>query len=255
MRSIARSVVLAALLLATASVAIAAPHHRVLLPTCSPGTTPFRSATQSYRQTIVVDTGAQVYGLSSGVPLLPQPESISNRPNNGPIQRVYGCAYGHRGAYSLGAAAHLESSKYMETFYGGVAREVLAGPLVAYEVVANQYGCGFCHWGVVVRDLRTGRTLRDEPTGTPVNPALQENFGVGPTTAIVIKADDSVAWIADARAAGGRPSEGGYQVHAADQTGSRLLASGEDIDPHSLALAGSTLYWTQGGKPFSAPLN
>jgi hypothetical protein len=46
-----------------------------------------------------------------------------------------------------------------------------------------------------------------------------------------------------------------FEVHAADRTGSRLLASGPTIDPHSLALAGSTLYWTQGGKPFTASLD
>jgi hypothetical protein len=138
----------------------------------------------------------------------------------------------------------------MAESYYGVDREVLAGPIVAYEEVANALGCGFCHWAVLVRDLRTGRTLRKEPTGTPLNPALNENFGVGPTTAIVVKSDGSVAWIANAG-----KEEGGYQVHAADRAGSRLLASGPDIDPSSLALAGNTLYWAQGGQPRSARLN
>jgi hypothetical protein len=40
-----------------------------------------------------------------------------------------------------------------------------------------------------------------------------------------------------------------------DKNGSRLLASSTEIDPSSLALAGSTLYWTQGGKSMSSPLN
>jgi len=44
-------------------------------------------------------------------------------------------------------------------------------------------------------------------------------------------------------------------VHAADMAGSRLLASGSDLDPTSLALAGNTLYWTEGGQPHSAQLN
>ena len=34
-----------------------------------------------------------------------------------------------------------------------------------------------------------------------------------------------------------------------------LPASGSDIDPHSLALIGSTLYWAQGGNPITASLN
>jgi hypothetical protein len=37
--------------------------------------------------------------------------------------------------------------------------------------------------------------------------------------------------------------------------GIRTLASGPTVAPSSLALAGSTLYWTQEGKPFSAVLN
>jgi len=37
--------------------------------------------------------------------------------------------------------------------------------------------------------------------------------------------------------------------------GTRLLASGFDVSPSSLALAGSTIYWTQGGKPESSTLN
>jgi hypothetical protein len=46
-----------------------------------------------------------------------------------------------------------------------------------------------------------------------------------------------------------------YDVYASDMRGTRLLASGIDVAPHSLKLGGSTLYWTQGGKPMSAPLN
>jgi hypothetical protein len=46
-----------------------------------------------------------------------------------------------------------------------------------------------------------------------------------------------------------------YEVHTADQSGSHLLAVGSDIAPNSLALAGSTIYWTQGDKPTSAALN
>ncbi len=165
---------------------------------------------------------------------------------------LYGCTYGSRRIYRLGPIAYRYQTKYMEEGFYGLSHEVLAGPLVAYEEIANQLGCGFCHWAIIVRDLHNGRIIRREPTGTPVQPALEENFGVGPVTAIVLKSDGSVAWIADARGAGGRPSEGGYQVHASDASGSRLLAMGEDIEPDSLALAGNTIYWTQAGRPDSA---
>jgi hypothetical protein len=37
--------------------------------------------------------------------------------------------------------------------------------------------------------------------------------------------------------------------------GTRLLALGFDVSPSSLALAGSTIYWTQGVKPESASLS
>ena len=45
-----------------------------------------------------------------------------------------------------------------------------------------------------------------------------------------------------------------YDLYALDSSGERLLASGTELAPSSLALAGSTLYWTQGGRPFSAGL-
>jgi hypothetical protein len=84
-------------------------------------------------------------------------------------------------------------------------------------------------------------------------------IGVGNVVAIVVKSDGAVAWIAEdyERTLGtGTPSVTPYfDVEAVDKSGSRLLASGTDIDPSSLALAGNTLYWMQGGQPASAPLN
>jgi hypothetical protein len=98
------------------------------------------------------------------------------------------------------------------------------------------------------------RTLRKEPTGVPATLGSEPEFeaiaGIGHTTSIAVKSDGSVAWIVNPNEASGH-----YQVHAADTAGSRMLASGADIDPTSLALAGSTLYWTQGGRPQSALLN
>jgi hypothetical protein len=85
------------------------------------------------------------------------------------------------------------------------------------------------------------------PTGTPVAP---EQVGGGEAAAIVVKNDGAVAWILQTHWA---PAE--YEVHAVDKSGRRLLAQGHDIGPGSLALAGSTLYWTQGNKPFSSLLN
>lgn len=72
---------------------------------------------------------------------------------------------------------------------------------------------------MVVRDLRTGKVLHRESTGTPS--ASSKDIGVGATVAIVVKSDGAVAWI--------NVDELSYQAHAVDKTGSRLLASGSDI--------------------------
>jgi len=83
------------------------------------------------------------------------------------------------------------------------------------------------------------------PNGSPAEPG---DIGLGETTAIVVKSDGSVAWIVR--------TNDGPQVRFADKTGEHLLAAASPaIDPNSLALAGSTLYWTQGGKPMSAALS
>jgi hypothetical protein len=132
-----------------------------------------------------------------------------------------------------------------------VRMETLAGPVVAYEVasaVGLATGDDRFTWQVVVRDLRSGRVLHRVPTGTaPANPFV---VGVGPAVSIVVKIDGAVAWVAKAP-----PSEGTYQLHVLDKTGTRLLASGTDIAPSSLAIAGSRLYWMDGANPDSAPLN
>jgi hypothetical protein len=178
---------------------------------------------------VVADAQAQVYEA---------PES----PNLPEYLSVFGCAYGRRKPYVLGIPLGAESSSGS----AGITNEVLAGPIVAYEKSLVQPGPGFTSYIVFVRDLRTGRVLRKVPTGTPTisSPNL---VGAGLTTAIVVKSNGAVAWIVE------KPLK--YEVHAVDNTGSRVLASGPEIERHSLALAGSTLYWMQGGKPMSAVLH
>ena len=65
-----------------------------------------------------------------------------------------------------------------------------------------------------------------------------------------MKSDGAVAWITATRYL---PSE--FAVVVVDKTGTRTLAGGSDVAPSSLAVASNTLYWTQGGKPMSAPLH
>jgi ribosomal protein L27 len=158
-------------------------------------------------------------------------------------EEVYGCKYGQERSYELGQVPECGGG---QGGCAGVTHEILAGPVVAYELFAHQNGIhSSSEWEVLVRNLHTGTIMHREPTGTRTT--TPSDVGAGPTVAIVVKSDGAVAWT--------NADEGSYQVHAVDKSGSRLLASGRDVDPHSLALAGSTLYWTQGDKPFSAPLN
>jgi hypothetical protein len=153
---------------------------------------------------------------------------------------VFGCLSGRRQAYSLGAVPECTSSGC-----GGVERTpVLAGPIVAYAEQASLRCCE--RWFVVVRDLRTGRVLHRLPTG-PSSAVGQ--VGAGATKEIVVKADGAVAWLV-----GGGGAAGVSQIFAADQGGTRMVATGPDIAGGSLALVESTLYWTQSEKPFSTTL-
>jgi hypothetical protein len=166
--------------------------------------------------------------------------------------KVYGCAYGHKRSYGLGLPFAASG-----TAGGGVDEETLAGPVVAYEESAGsetsavEGGSGFAV--VVVRDLRTARVLHRVPTGTPSVPD-PSHVGVGAVVALVVKSNGAVAWIVHNLKRSTEKSSY-YEVHELDKAGGTVLASGMEIAPHSLALAGSTLYWTQGGKPASAPLN
>ncbi len=218
MRRMAISTILVlALLLATTSLSAARVPHAA--PRCSPA------------RSHVLLANAQIE-LYSTV------EVIDMYHDKGVV--IYGCAYGHR-SYRLGADELCYGAPC-----GGPRREVLDGAFVAYEDGGG--GQATNTYLVVVRNLRSGRVIHRLPTGTPVTPKPSW-VGIGPTTAIEVRGDGAVAWIVET----GYPTE--YQVHAVDRTGSRVLASGADIGPSSLALAGSMLYWMQGGQPFSALLN
>jgi hypothetical protein len=184
-----------------------------------------------------------------------------------------GCAYGQKGSYKLGqeyVPQGTEVDSYTRDY-------TLAGSIVAYEeffTTATRYTregeAVTSSWRVIVRDLRTGRVLHSVPTGTPLKPEPRY-VGVGDIAALVLKSDGAVAWIAEDYERSATPRGTGapyFDVYAVDSTGTRLLASGTDVDPSSLALsvgathlgdyphtiAGSTLYWTQGGQSFSATL-
>jgi hypothetical protein len=157
----------------------------------------------------------------------------------------WGCVYGQARSVEVGITDECISNGGA---CDGTSRLTLVGTLVAREWSSSFPAIG-TEWLIEVEDLRTGRVLYSVPTGT-IFPPKPKTVGHGPATAIVLKSDGAVAWIVDTV-----QQSDMYQVHAVDKSGSRLLASGSDIDPSSLALAGSTLYWTEGGKPYSATLH
>lgn len=156
---------------------------------------------------------------------------------------VFGCAYGSNRSYDLGLVPSGGPSGS-----GGVVPIALAGKVVAYDKGKTSSLSGRGSHEIWVRNLATGTLIHRMPNGSPAEPG---DIGLGETTTIVVKPDGSVAWIVRA----GNKQLGGIQVRSVDKTGEHLLAASPEIDPGSLAVAGSTLYWTQGGKPMSAVLN
>lgn len=171
------------------------------------------------------------------------------------IYEYWGCLYGDRHSIRLGT--ELVSCDPYACL--GVSHMTIVGFIVAYEVSSSVTPGGVTspfaegeesEWHVVVVNLRNGRVLHKVPTGKSRRHPGPGRIGAGQTTAIVVKSDGAVAWINNTV-----QKENKFEVHALDATGERVLAVGSNIAPKSLALAGSTLYWTQGGKSFSATLN
>lgn len=213
-----------ALALLPTHTANAARKQRPASAKCTPG----------HSRLIAADTQAQVFAI----------------PQLAKVLFYVGCAYGRKKSFVIGSAN--ECSPH---FCNTTSNVTLAGPIVAYENSHFVEGPlspseTVSRFFVVVRDLRTGRVIHKVPTGKSLSnsPNL---VGAGETKAIVVKADGAVAWIVETKF----EPRSEYEVHALDMSGSRVLASGADIAPRSLALADSVLYWTQGGKPFSALLN
>ncbi len=223
MRRLTISAISAITLLVAVS-ATAAPARHNAPAKCRPG----------HSRLLAVDTQAQAYKVIDRDGLL----------------EAFGCVYGRR-PYFLGRLPENSLSPNSAE----VELITLSGSTVAYQYSMSGE-VGWRRWIIAVRNLRTGQWQRRVPTGKLEEPnANPESAGIGPAVTIVVKSDGSVAWIAEDVELSPENSPTYYQVHAVDKTGSRVLAAGIDIDPHSLALAGSALYWTQGGKPTSTSLN
>jgi hypothetical protein len=198
------------------------------------------------------DDRAQVCGSSDGHTVIARDvRAIIYRTEelNLEFYGYWGCVYGSRKAFRLGRELVAGSP------YGSLAVKnvTLVGATVAYETessttLGNREVISSMR-NVVVANLAIGQTRHKVPTGTSRHPAPRV-VGAGETRVIVVKRNGAVAWINDTV-----QKENRFEVHALDATGERVLAVGSNIAPESLALAGSTLYWSQGGKPFSAVLH
>lgn len=78
--------------------------------------------------------------------------------------------------------------------------------------------------------------------------------GVGRTLSLVVAPSGAAAWIARHACSGGPGQPPLYDVYTTNGSDSPLVASGSDIDPRSLALAGRRFYWSQAGTPHTATL-
>ena len=142
-------------------------------------------------------------------------------------RRYYACRVASRRTALVGRNDPIED---------GVAGTLdLSGFHVLYEDVGCNRDTG-CSVQVLLMDTRSPRKTRlvaqlHEPTA----PAID----------LVLTRDRTAVWI--------RPVDGGHEI-ARGRPGEAVtvLASGAGIEPHSLAVAGNRIYWTDAGQPQSA---
>jgi hypothetical protein len=147
---------------------------------------------------------------------------------------TYGCLESHKRPVRF----------YVPDFPTGYDHIALAGRFVAYAAYSD-CAADFCDPNsVVLQDLVTGKTTFADGA------ALR----VATISGLVLRTDGALAWIQSSFDANGSTQPGLEVAKAEHGQPAVVLDSGTDIAPDSLALAGTTLYWTRGGKPFSAGL-
>jgi hypothetical protein len=253
---VAAFVMLAGLAAAAAPVAAAHPRYKV----------PFKCPPKN-EGVIDADAQAVVY-RASPVVYDAEEHKFVEKP-----EEIFGCAYGTGRSYHFGSPPYGGKGGS-----GGVYSVVLAGPIVAYsdvEYAPLRPPNGYNSNEILVRNLRTGRLIHRMPNDSPSSSGAA---GQGTTMAIVVDKHGAVAWTTYWVETGPlaqqvcRTSPGASEcfpepgpmyewekvytaVHVADKLGTRIVAASANIGPRSLTLAGSTLYWLQGGKPMSATLD
>jgi len=151
---------------------------------------------------------------------------------------VFGCLYGSSRRRLLGPTGGEI----------GVTHVQLAGRYVGFFVQSSGARDSTMARAVVyVVDLKSGKRLHQEAGGGMGGQT--DLFGFN----IVLKADGAAGWIVETR----DPSTNRLvcrEVHRVDASGAAVLDSSVGIDERSLALGGSSLYWTDGGQVRSAQL-
>jgi hypothetical protein len=229
MRRTVPALIAAAAILAPAAAHGAAKRHRPSRPSCPP----------AHAHILLRDSTAVIFQLENPARAFFREAACSNASTKPYVLR------------------ECESLDCEEPF---VTERTLTGNVLAYALYGHSGSSKYMDeetdsWLIQVRDLRTHRLIHSSPTSTS-EPPPSNAIGNGSAEGIVVKSDGSVAWIAvDGERPSGSPLPTIYQVWKIDHTVQHLLAMGTQIVPHSIALAGSTVYWTDGGAPASAPLD
>jgi hypothetical protein len=167
---------------------------------------------------------------------------------------IRGCTHGATRSFELGTPVEGVGSAGGSQG-GGISGIKLRGPMAAFEQRFSSTQAGGTEprreWRILVRDLRSGKTVHRVPTGTQTTPEPR-TVGVGPTTSIAVDKRGGVAWIARVVQA---PVFAAYEVHLLIGDTETVLASGGDIDPKLLSIEGGQVGWRQGGVAKSAPLS
>jgi hypothetical protein len=208
------------------------PHVKALVGTLTiaaalvAGSDPVAAARCPSAGKTVVETGtARVWGVT---------------PKSG-ITRYYGCAF------AVGRVVRLDPPRGQLIAYK--PKVEVAGTAVAYEAMSFDLK----PYRVLVRSLRTGKVIH----GATSNRRGSAEGHTGPVQRIVLKRNGSVAWTtsSDCICEGTVPS--GYEVHAIGTSNKRrMLDSGPDLDPASLALIarGTQVTWMNGATAHAASL-
>jgi len=160
-----------------------------------------------------------------------------------------GCSFATGRSYPLGP--YFEAASQGSH---GISPPVLAGNYVAYQLIHQPFEAepsDPTSWYIVVRDLRSGRIVHKEPTGTSSEPA---EIGLNEASSLVVSDTGAVAWIVINRQTScqTKPERHCAQVHVIDRDGARVVAEAlaEEfgtlgINVESLRLRGQTLSWLQ----------